>query len=202
MKYIFFDVDGVLIHGYHAQETYRRRWDEHLERDLGIKPEDLKNAFFDRSFAEVLVGKKDLHKALTDILPEIGYKGLVGTLVDYWLAHDSVVNEETLAIIRQLKTNPAHRLFIATHQEKNRANHLWHGLGFRDYFEEIFFSGRMGVRKTDPAFFNLIEKELCLTEADCLLIDDDPDVIQSAIAAGWRAILFETADGLREKLGL
>ena len=200
MKYIFFDVDGVLINGYHANELYRRRWDENLERDLGIKPEDLKNAFFDRDFGDVVTGKKDLHKALSDILPEINFKGTAKTLVDYWLERDSVVNGSVLEIVASLKKNPAHRLFIATHQEKNRAHHLWHELGFKDYFEEIFFSGRMGVRKTDPEFFNLIEKELCLTEGDCLLIDDDPVVIQSARNAGWKTILFETADRLQQEL--
>jgi len=201
MKYIFFDVNGVLIDGYHASEMHSR-WDKNLERDLGINPEDLKNAFFDRSFGDVVTGKKDLHKTIDDILPEINFKGTAKTLVDYWLERDAALNEETMEIVRQLKQDPAHRLFIATHQEKNRAHHLWYELGFKDYFEEIFFSGRMGVRKTDPDFFNLIEKELCLTEADCLLIDNDPRVVQSALDAGWKVILFENADKLRESLGL
>ncbi|NDC56614.1 MAG: haloacid dehalogenase, partial [Alphaproteobacteria bacterium] len=36
---IFFDVDGVLIHGYHARPELRQCWDENLPRDFGIDRE-------------------------------------------------------------------------------------------------------------------------------------------------------------------
>jgi putative hydrolase of the HAD superfamily len=197
MRYIFFDVDGVLIKGFSANATEQLRWDEHLERDLGIDPDLLQAAFFDRHFADVIVGKKDLLKSLNDILPEVGFKGTAKTLIDYWLKNDSVMNEEVLDIVRQLKQRPGIRLFLATHQEKNRANHLWHELGFKDYFEEIFFSGRMGVRKTDPEFFNKIEKELCFEEGECLLIDDSVAAIEAAKNAGWKTIFYKTPDDIR-----
>jgi putative hydrolase of the HAD superfamily len=197
MRYIFFDVDGVLIKGYSATAGERLRWDAHLQRDLGIDPDVMKSVFFDRLFESVILGRKDLLKALADVLPEMGFEGLPQTLVDYWLEKDSVVNEETFDVIRQIKEKPGARLFLATHQEKYRANHLWHTLGFKDHFEEIFFSGRMGVKKTDPEFFNLIEKELCLDEAECLLIDDNEAVCEAARNAGWKTILFKTVDDIR-----
>ncbi|MDB5478243.1 MAG: family hydrolase [Alphaproteobacteria bacterium] len=191
MKYIFFDVDGVLINGFSARsDHYRRRWDENLERDLGIVPQDMQNAFFERGFKDVILGKRDLLKALDDVLPEMHYRGMAQTLVDYWLKHDSEINTETMEIVKKLKARPGMRLFLATHQEKYRANHLWHELGFKEYFEEIYYSGRMGMSKTEHRFFDLIENELCLTERDCLLIDDDPKVIEAATKAGWHTILF------------
>jgi putative hydrolase of the HAD superfamily len=197
MRYIFFDVDGVLIKGYSATAGERLRWDANLQRDLGIEPDMLQKVFFERLFGEVILGKRDLLKALADVLPEIGFAGLPQTLVDYWLKNDSVVNEEMLELVHDIKAKTGARLFLATHQEKYRANHLWNTLGFENYFEEMFFSGRMGVKKTDPQFFNLIEKELCFDEAECLLIDDNAEVCEAAQNAGWKTILFKTIDDIK-----
>ena len=36
---VLFDVDGVLVHGYHARPELQLRWDENLLEDLGIDPE-------------------------------------------------------------------------------------------------------------------------------------------------------------------
>jgi putative hydrolase of the HAD superfamily len=197
MRYIFFDVDGVLIKGFSATAGERLRWDKDLRRDLGIDPDLLNAVFFERLFDDVITGRRDLEKALQDILPELGYQGMPQTLIDYWLDKDSILNEETLNIVRQLKAQPGARLFLATHQEKNRANYLWHNLGFKEYFEEIFFSGRMGLRKTNPDFFNKIENELCLEEAECLLIDDNAQVCEAAQKAGWKTILFRTPEDIK-----
>ena len=35
MTAVLFDVDGVLVHGYHAKPEFRKCWDENLERDFG-----------------------------------------------------------------------------------------------------------------------------------------------------------------------
>jgi putative hydrolase of the HAD superfamily len=35
---LFFDVDGVVVHGFHTRPERRRRWDETLFQDLGIAP--------------------------------------------------------------------------------------------------------------------------------------------------------------------
>lgn len=34
MADILFDVDGVLVHGYHAKPAFCRHWDEQLETDF------------------------------------------------------------------------------------------------------------------------------------------------------------------------
>ena len=45
MQIVLFDVDGVLIHGYHARSELRICWDENLERDFGINRDKFKNEF-------------------------------------------------------------------------------------------------------------------------------------------------------------
>jgi putative hydrolase of the HAD superfamily len=197
MRYIFFDVNGVLIKGLSDRiDGVDASWTATLERDLGIDPFELEAIFFNRAFKDVQMGKKDLVKAMTDILPEIRYNGMAQTVINYWFEKDSEINQATFEVIKKLKEVPGKRLFIASNQEKYRAYHLWDTLGFKKYFEEFYFSGRMGMLKKDPKFFNAIENELCLTERDCLLIDDNPEVIKAAKEAGWHTYLFTTAEAL------
>ena len=44
---IFFDVDGVLIHGWHAKPERRRPWDATLQQDLGVDPLILRDLLFE-----------------------------------------------------------------------------------------------------------------------------------------------------------
>ncbi len=43
---IFFDVDGVLIDGWHADETRRKPWDTTIEADLGVDRKAFQRLFF------------------------------------------------------------------------------------------------------------------------------------------------------------
>ena len=57
MRSVFFDVDGVLIHSiFHADATRRRRWDRHIEEDLGVSPEAF-TGFFSTAFTDVVEGR-------------------------------------------------------------------------------------------------------------------------------------------------
>jgi FMN phosphatase YigB (HAD superfamily) len=74
MPAILFDVDGVLVHGYHARPELRRRWDEHLQRDLHIDPERFQKEFIFGPFVQqVITGQMDLKQALTEHLPSLGH---------------------------------------------------------------------------------------------------------------------------------
>jgi putative hydrolase of the HAD superfamily len=73
---IFFDVDGVLIDGWHANSALRKPWDETLQADLGIDRNAFQELFFgtpgSRSVSpmyECVTGCCDLRDALADVLP-------------------------------------------------------------------------------------------------------------------------------------
>ncbi|NDG05063.1 MAG: haloacid dehalogenase, partial [Alphaproteobacteria bacterium] len=83
---IFFDVDGVLIHGYHARPELRQCWDENLPRDFGIDREIFKQNFIMGPFVtQVLVGQKDLAEALNDFFTAKNLSISADRLIDYWL---------------------------------------------------------------------------------------------------------------------
>ena len=88
---IFFDVDGVLVDGWHAYSALRKPWDMTLEADLGIDREAFQKLFFATSggrsaspMFECVTGRRDLRDALADILPQVGYQGSTEDFMRYW----------------------------------------------------------------------------------------------------------------------
>ena len=70
---VFFDVDGVLVHGYHARPELQRHWDANLLDDLGIDRERFRNEFiFDIFIKRVVIGETSLIEALDRRLPSLG----------------------------------------------------------------------------------------------------------------------------------
>jgi putative hydrolase of the HAD superfamily len=189
---VFFDVDGVLVHGYHSRPERQQRWDETLLADLGIDPERFRHEFiFDVFIKKVIIGQMSLVEALDKRLPAFGYKGSPMTFVDYWLSHDSTLNQPLVDLVAKLKVSGAARLFIATNQEHLRAFWLWETMKLKHQFEDIFYSARFGVLKPTPAYFEAIARRIGPQAEPPLFFDDTPDVIKGAKAFGWEAVLFD-----------
>lgn len=193
---IFFDVDGVLIDGYHARPgALQNRWDDNLQRDLGVDPEQFKSRFIFSTFSdEVIVGKRALVTVLDEVLPNLGYRGATMDFIHYWLSHDSTPITPILDAVRQLRSKTASPVYLATNQEHLRANWLWQSLGFKDLFDEMFYSARLGVKKPDPAFFAAVEQRTGPFSEPPLFFDDSVRIVESARACGWEAVLVETDD--------
>jgi putative hydrolase of the HAD superfamily len=51
---ILFDIDGVLIDGWHADSARRRPWDATIETHLGIDRDAFRRLFFDGHAGAVL----------------------------------------------------------------------------------------------------------------------------------------------------
>lgn len=189
---VLFDVDGVLIHGWHEREDRRRRWDEHLKADLGIDPDAFIDHFIrERFIGGVITGKASLVDELERWLPTVGYTGSPMSFVSYWLHRDSQLNQPLLAAIRRLRTAPGiGRLYIATNQEHLRAFHLWSALGLQHVFDDIFYGARLKATKPDRAFFEAITSRIGPQDETPLMFDDSVAVVDAARAYGWDAVLY------------
>jgi putative hydrolase of the HAD superfamily len=195
---IVFDVDGVLVHGYHAQPHLQQRWDENLLADLGVDPDRFRDEFiFDIFIKKVVVGKTALIDALDRRLPGLGYKGSAIKFAEYWLSHDSKLDHNLLADIKRLKANADIRLYIATNQDHMRAQWLWFNLGLNEVFEDIFYSARAGIRKPNRAFFDFAAARMAPSSQTPLFFDDTPDVVQGARNYGWETVQYSTIDDFR-----
>lgn len=196
--HVFFDVDGVLIDGFHHNPERRRRWDTALKNDMGIEPDHFQE-FFVPDFMMAIRGEKDLEPVLQNWLARNGFNVSAPDLIRYWLEMDSQINEATYAAVRTLSKIPTLNLYIATNQEHNRARYLWNDLGFKEHFREIFYSAKLGCIKQDPYYFEQIMEQLSLDPAQDKIIyfDDDPKNIETASVLGWDAILYDNASQVR-----
>lgn len=192
---VFFDVDGVLVHGYHANPARVRAWDANMLADMGVDPDKFRTDFtFDIFMKKVIVGQMALVDALERRLPSFGFRGSPMAFAHYWLTQDSVLNHDLLDVVRRLKQSGGCRLYVATNQEHLRANWLWGHLGLSELFEDIFYSARIGVQKPDRRYFDFIEHRIGPQDEPPLFFDDSPKVIEGARAHGWEAVLFDTIE--------
>lgn len=191
---LVFDVDGVLVHGYHARPDLHETFDEKL-RGLGINADRFQREFiYDIFMKRVLIGEVPMVEALDRRLKAFGYRGSTMTVLDLWMSHDCFPNTAMFELIRKLKADPQVRLYLATNQDHSRAQFLWQGLGLRDSFEDMFYSARFGRTKAHKKFFEMAEERMPSSELPPLFFDDTPKVIDAAKAHGWEAVLFETID--------
>lgn len=201
---VFFDVDGVLIDGWHADLSRRKPWDATIESDLDRGAFEL--LFFgkpgNRSTSpmfECVTGRRDLKMALTTILPQVGYSGSVDRFVRYWFKKDSNLNRDVFQLVRRLRDHSSVQTFVATGQEHYRAAYLWNELGFSRHFSKIFYSAEIGVPKKDIAFFEAINRALDIQpEERPLFFDDQPDIVELANRAGWDAATFTSVKDIEQ----
>lgn len=203
---IFFDVDGVLIDGWHADPAKRKPWDASIEEDLGVDRRRFENLFFARSadrpvspMMECVSGRRDLKDALREVLPQAGYRGSVDDFVAYWFEKDSNLSDEVFDLVGRLAAAPRTQLFVATGQEHHRARHVWETLGFSRHFSRMFYSAGLGCLKHEPRFFASINAELGIGPGEHpLFFDDTPRIVEQASAAGWDAVHFTGPDVIRD----
>lgn len=198
MKLIAWDFDGVLNRGYQGGFD---QWQSSFEHDLGIPAEPFTTFMFQAPrFAEVLTGARSILALLADYITLHDIPHSPQTLLDYWIAKDANADAQVIAWLRDCPIPGV----IATNNETHRAEHMWSKMGLQAHMQHIFASGRMGVRKPDPAFFAQIEQWSGHAPADILLIDDAAKNITAAALRGWQVFHFtdETREKLPQVLGL
>ena len=188
MRTVLFDVDGVLVHGYHARPELRRCWDVHLAEDFGVERAHFAEHFIFKQFIqEVLVGKAPLRGALETYFQESDLAVDVDDFIDYWLEKDGELNAELWEFLRTTASVDKHALYVATNQCHERADYLMHQLGFKETFKGIFHSARIGAMKPDATYYDYIEKALGLRPEEITFFDDTPAVVAAARERGWHA---------------
>lgn len=188
---VLFDVDGVLVHGYHAKPEKQVRWDETLLADLGVDPMRFRTEFIHEIFIKkVIIGQMSLLEALDRTLPRLGYRGPSMAFVGYWLSHDSNVNQPLLDMVAQLKAAGT-PLYVATNQEHMRAQWLWQQLKFGELFDDMFHSARIGHIKPARPYFDWVDNRIGRQAEPPLFFDDREEVVSAANAHGWEAVIYD-----------
>lgn len=74
------------------------------------------------------------------------------------------------------------------------------GSAWSQPFDVLVFSASLGVAKPDPAIYEAVEGALELPGEQLVFFDDRPVNVEAARARGWRAHLWQGADGARRHL--
>lgn len=203
---VFFDVDGVLIDGWHTNSALRKPWDATLNADLGVDRDAFEKLFFgtpgSRSASPMykcITGRCDLRDALADVLPQVGYQGRVDDFMRYWFQKDSNVNADVFGLIDEIRKLSKAQIYVATGQEHHRARYLWNELDFSKHFDGIFYSADIGHPKKDIRFFEVINRSLGIDIGEQpLFFDDQPEIVELAKSAGWDGTAFTSIKDIQE----
>lgn len=186
-KIFFFDVDGVLIrHTTHGNSS----WASTAYADCGIQPESLQD-FFSTDFDACREGRADLKVVLKPWLAKWRYQGTVDDFIDYWFRSHAVIDGDMLEIAIQLSA--VFPCFLATNQERLRAEYIMETLEFKNYFCGIFAAYELGCSKPKLDFFLSIQSKVRskyhfnFKPSQFYFVDDSERNVKAALQLGWQA---------------
>jgi putative hydrolase of the HAD superfamily len=113
----------------------------------------------------------------------------------------SVPNEATIAIAKELSRDPRYTLMTLNNESEELNIHRIEEFGISETFEAFISSCWLGVRKPMRRFYN---RALGIAHAApelSLFIDDRQQNLTPARSLGMHVILFESATQLRSDLG-
>ncbi len=121
---------------------------------------------------------------------------------DAWNAMLGGISKEKLDLLQEVKSS--YRTFLLSNTNsihlQKLTGYLLQTYGRPDldaYFEKVYYSFLVGLRKPDTAIFLKVIRDNGLLAGETLFIDDSPQHVAGAKAAGLRALLFPAGEDLR-----
>lgn len=184
---VLFDADGVV-------QTFERDWDIHMTALSGSEAEGAD--FVQELFAAELPclrGDGDFPSAIAQVLARWSSPHTVDEVLAGFQRIEPF--PETLDLVRHLRAAgvPCH---LASNQESQRSTYMSRQLGFGDIFDVEHYSWAVGAMKPEAAFFERVAERVFRPPASLLFIDDKPENVAAARAAGWRAERYYYREGL------
>jgi epoxide hydrolase-like predicted phosphatase len=122
-------------------------------------------------------------------------------LADMWRQYLGVANTELIEFARGLR--PAFRTGILSNSFVGAREREQAMFGFEDLVDDLIYSHKVGVRKPDPAIWELTARRHSVDPAEMAFLDDHPANVEAARKFGIAAVLFEnTAQSIAELTAL
>jgi putative hydrolase of the HAD superfamily len=169
------------------------------EEELGIEPGTINPIMFGSAvWEETLIGRKTVEEFWREIGPQLNLH--TPEEIDAFRRRynaDESINEGVLDLIHRLHGH--YKLAVLSNAPPGLAQWLddW---GMLDLFDVVYCSGDEGVKKPDPAAFQVTLERLGVAPAEAVFIDDTLGHVQAAQALGVHGILFTTAEALAVEL--
>lgn len=194
IRAVLFDMDGVL-YAYDFEARLGL-----LESALEVSKEDIRTKIFESGFDDQHdQGLIDVDEYINGIADRLGVPVRVGQ----WLAARKwamAPEPAMLDLARTLKAN--HQIALLTNNGQFLADAVSEvAPELPDIFEDrMFFSGVCGLSKDFQVSFTTLLEKLDWAPAQTLFVDDQPNYIEQAAAAGLHTHVFTDIDGLRGAL--
>ena len=180
---IFFDMDGTILD---TEKYYRRYWQE-AAGDCGYLMTD-EQALSMRSLGrpygrqriQELFGDTDAYDRIRDRRME---------LMNARLERDGIPVKPYAKEVLQKLQAAGHRLAVATATDLIRTEAYLQQTGLWDYFERIICATMVERGKPAPDIYLYACRELEIAPEEAYAVEDSPNGVQSAYAAGCRVIM-------------
>lgn len=197
---IAWDFDGVLNRNI---VDGRFVWADQFETDFNQSLEVFTQTIFGNDFDAVITGREDLCDRVQAWIETVGADHTPNAVLDYWFSRDALPDPEVLKLMDAAAAKGL-RQVILTNNEARGSQYIEDQMGFSARVERLFSSGRIGLRKPEPAIFLHVTDSLGLAPGEMMLVDDLERNVEAARAKGWQGFWFTdaTRDGLAATIGL
>ncbi|GAA2120781.1 HAD-IA family hydrolase [Nocardioides bigeumensis] len=192
IRHVLLDADGVL-------QDLPGGWYAAMEPYLGERAREFLHQSWEDELP-MLAGEGEFLPLLEGHLREFGVHSPVEQVfADVWCRIDRIA--ESFTVVDDLR-RAGYGVHLATNQERNRAAHMRHVLGYDDLFDVSCYSYDLGVAKPDPAFFREAARRIDANPAEILFVDDNANNVDGARTAGLAAVHWDFTQGHTVLLGL
>ncbi len=196
---VFFDVGGVIVHS--TMEQYVAAGCQYF----GCSPTDLGQEISD-GIGALEAGKMDSETFWRNIGASLERKGKghpapPETCRDLWTSLFQATARLDKKVINLCLELDRSRLAVGVLSNTIEDHvELVHKLGGYQNFKPILLSCKLGHRKPDPKIYQFACQKVMLPPQQCLLVDDNKENCEGAMAVGMQAILYTGYAQLLEDL--
>jgi putative hydrolase of the HAD superfamily len=196
MTWLILDVDGVLLD---AMRGGRGSWKYEFSSRFNVDADELREAFFEPYWDDIIVGKRDIVPALSAALHSLRWDIDVEDALVCWFEADFVPNDDVVRKVNDLERRGV-TLAVATNQEHLRAAFLKERVAALLPVSGFVYSAEVGFVKSDPRFFAAAQQQLDLPPdmSRVVFVDDSVANVRSAQEAHWHAVNFGPSFDWRE----
>jgi epoxide hydrolase-like predicted phosphatase len=197
IKGIIFDLGSVLApHGTLIQEA------GFISEKLGVSEYEAISAVEHSNYSPAEVGQEmsiDFWRRIFNELNVPRSDNVILELMHSWVNQVSIISQPMLDLVGQLRTEYKVGLLSNTSAEYIP---VLRDKNFFEHFDNVVLSYEVGLRKPDPAIYELAAEHLNIPPQQLVFVDDMAVNVEAANKFGMRGIIFQDIDQLKRDLAV
>jgi epoxide hydrolase-like predicted phosphatase len=194
IRAVIFDFGGVLVR---TEDPAPR---DRLAERLGFSSAELSRIIFEGESAILAtVGQMTTaaHWEVVRQMLKLSAEELPNVPLEFWGGDQ--LDEDLIRFLRALR--PRYKTALLSNAWDDLRLVIEERWKIADAFDEIFISAELGLAKPDPRLYQQVLDRLAVQPAEAVFVDDFPENVEGARAAGMQAIQFRAREQALEELG-